>query len=89
MDDGIYRSLGDGIEVVADRSTIAPHSGTPFEDFRSFSYDSGAVAFTALAGGETAVYLHDGRRGGRVTAGGQEDDRVASQIISGRLMASQ
>ena len=60
VDDGIYRNLGDGIEVVADLSTIAPHSGTPFEDFRSFSYGSGAVAFTGVAGGETAVYLHDG-----------------------------
>jgi hypothetical protein len=60
-DDGIYRNLGAGLQTVADLSTVAPHSGTPFESFNAFGYDARAVAFMASAGGgKTAVYLHDG-----------------------------
>jgi hypothetical protein len=61
LDDGIYRSLGAGLQAVADLSTVAPHSGTPFESFNVFDYDAGAVAFTASAGDKIALYLHDGK----------------------------
>lgn len=57
VDDGIYRNLGSGLEVVANLSTVAPHSGTPFTNFRAFSRDAGATAFVAEAAGRTAVYL--------------------------------
>ena len=60
VDDGLYRNLGKGIEIVADLSMVAPHTGTPFSNFRAFSYDAGAVAFVAEAANQTAVYLHDG-----------------------------
>lgn len=60
FEDGIYRSLGAGLQAVADRSTVAPHSGTPFERFDVFGYDARVVAFKASADDEDAVYLHDG-----------------------------
>jgi len=56
-DDGIYRNSGGGVEVVADLSTVAPNTGTPFTSFSSFSRDAGATAFVAQAAGHTAVYL--------------------------------
>lgn len=59
-EDGIYWNLGAGLQKVADLSTVAPHSGTPFERFDAFGYDERAVAFKALADDETAIYLHDG-----------------------------
>lgn len=49
QEDGIYWSLGAGLQKVADRSTVAPHSGTPFESFNVFGYDARAVAFMATA----------------------------------------
>ncbi|MES1245807.1 MAG: hypothetical protein ABUT39_29640 [Acidobacteriota bacterium] len=60
QDDGIYWSVGAGLQKVADLSTVAPHSGTPFEAFNVFGYDARAVAFMATAGGKDAVYLYDG-----------------------------
>jgi hypothetical protein len=57
VDDGIYRNLGSGVEVVADLSSVAPHTGTPFTNFRAMSRDAGATAFVAEAAGRTAVYL--------------------------------
>lgn len=60
VEDGIYRSSGDRVLTVADLSTISPFSGEPFEDFRAFAYDDGAVAFLGTSAGRRAVYLHDG-----------------------------
>ena len=59
-EDGIYWNLGAGLQKVADLSTVAPHSGTPFERFDAFGYDARAVAFKAVAGNQSAVYLYDG-----------------------------
>ena len=59
VDDGIYRNLGSGLEVVADLSTVAPPSGTPFTNFRAFSRNAGATAFVADAAGHTGVYLDE------------------------------
>jgi hypothetical protein len=60
-EDGIYWSLGAGLQAVADLSTVAPHSGTPFQSFDAFGYDARAVAFKASADGKEAVYLYDGQ----------------------------
>jgi len=57
VDDGIYRNLGNGVEVVADLSTVAPDSGVPFTNFRAFSREAGATAFVAETAGRLAVYL--------------------------------
>jgi hypothetical protein len=57
VDDGIYRNPGTGVEVVADLSTVAPHSGTPFTGFFSSSYDAGATAFIGETASRNAVYL--------------------------------
>ena len=59
FDESIYRNLGTGVEVVADLSTVAPHSGTPFTVVEAFDYDDGATAFVAVAGGHSVVYLEE------------------------------
>jgi len=56
-DDAIYRNLGGGVERVADLTTLAPHSGTPFTTFYAFGYGDGATALVGEAGGSSAVYL--------------------------------
>jgi hypothetical protein len=81
QDDGIYWSLGAGLQKVADLSTVAPHSGTPFESFNVFGYDARAVAFTATAGDKDAVYLHDGEL--RVIASPQTPYPGAGQSFAG------
>lgn len=80
-EDGIYRDLGSGLQKVADLSTVAPHSGTPFERFNVFGYDERAVAFTATAGNRNAVYLHDGEL--RVIASPQTPYPGSSQNFVG------
>jgi hypothetical protein len=80
-DDGIYWSVGAGLQKVADLSTIAPHSGTPFERFNVFGYDARAVAFTASAGGKDALYLYDGNL--RVIASQQTPYPGAGQSFAG------
>ena len=56
-DDGIYRNLGNGIEVVADLTTVAPGSGVPFTTFHGFGYGDGATALVGDAGGKSGVYV--------------------------------
>jgi hypothetical protein len=80
-EDGIYRNLGSGLQKVADLSTVAPHSGTPFERFNVFGYDERAVAFMATAGNKSAVYLHDGEL--RVIASPQTPYPGAGQNFAG------
>jgi hypothetical protein len=89
-EDGIYWSQGTGLQAVADLSTIAPHSGTPFQSFNVFGYDARAVAFTASADGKEAVYLYDGQL--RVIATRQTPYPGAGQSFAGfanRLATSQ
>ena len=55
--DGVYRNLGSGTEVVADLSTVAPHAGRPFSSFPRFSRDAGATAVVGEIDGYLAIYL--------------------------------
>jgi hypothetical protein len=80
-EDGIYWNVGAGLRAVADLSTVAPHSGTPFERFDVFGYDARAVAFKASADGKEAVYLHDGEL--RVIASRQTPYPGAGQSFAG------
>ncbi|HKV11464.1 MAG TPA: hypothetical protein VJ725_25190 [Thermoanaerobaculia bacterium] len=80
-EDGIYRSVGAGLQRVADLSTVAPHSGTPFESFDVFGYDARTVAFKAFAGGKPAIYLYDGEL--RVIASRQTPYPGSGQSFAG------
>jgi hypothetical protein len=60
--DGVYRNLGAGVEVVADLSTVSPFSGTPFSSFPRFSRDAGATAIVGEVAGYLGIYLaEDGK----------------------------
>jgi hypothetical protein len=55
--DGVYRNVGHGMEVVADLATVAPHAGRPFSSFPRFSRGDGATAVVGEIDGYLAIYL--------------------------------